>query len=51
MKTVNKEALGKLPEGGIPPRISGLGKRADLTNKDGFGTTPNAKTVDDLYED
>ena len=45
------EALGKLPDSDMPARIGGLSSRANLTNPDGFNVKPNAKTVDDLYED
>lgn len=45
------EALGKFPESGMPARIGGLGKRAEERPNDGYGMSPDAKSIDDLYED
>lgn len=45
------EALGKLPASSAAPRISGMRNRANQPIDDGFNTQPDAKTLEDLYDD
>jgi len=45
------EATGTMPGSTGAPRISGMRKRANTKANDGFNVAPDAKTVDDLYED